>query len=221
MKKVSFSRIQPILDLPDLLELKKKSFADFLQADIPPEKRKFQGLQTAFLDVFPVSNADDTLSLEFLSYSIDKPRYTIEESRIKDVTYAAPLKAIFRLVQKQPGGKVKEIAEQEVYLCDIPLMTDNATFVINGAERAIVSQLHRSPGVIFEEDEEKKISSYGKKLFFARIIPYRGAWLEFEFDLNNLLYVRIDKKRKLFVTTLLRAIGLENDSDILNIFYGI
>lgn len=220
MKKASFSRIQSILELPDLLELQKKSFADFLQDDTSPEKRKFQGLQTVFLDVFPVSNADDTLSLEFNGYTIDKPRYTVDESRTKDATYSAPLKAFFRLLQKQPGGKVKEIAEQEVYLCDIPLLTENATFVINGAERVVVSQLHRSPGVIFEEDEEKRISSYGKKLFFARIIPYRGAWVEFEFDLNNLIYVRIDKKRKLYATTLLRAIGLESDSVVLNTFYG-
>ena len=219
MKKFSFSKITPILDLPDLLELQKKSFADFLQESTPPEKRKFQGLQTAFLDVFPISNTDDTLSLEFISYSSDRPRYTIEEARVKGVTYSAPLKAIFRLVQKQPGGKVKEIAEQEVYLCDLPLMTENANFVINGAERVVVSQLHRSPGVIFEEDEEKKISSFGKKLYFARIIPYRGAWIEFEFDLNNLLYVRIDKKRKLYATTLLRAIGIESDSAILGLFY--
>jgi len=220
MKRINFSCIQSILDLPDLLELAKKSFADFLQGEVPPEKRKFQGLEACFLDVFPINNADETLSLEFVSYSVDKPRYSVEEARIKDGTYAAPLKAIFRLVQKQPGGKVKEIAEQEVYFGDLPLMTENATFVINGAERVVVSQLHRSPGVIFEEDEEKKFSAYGKKLFFARIIPYRGAWVEFEFDLNNLLYVRIDKKRKLFVTTLLWAIGLENDADILNIFYG-
>ena len=129
------------------------------------------------------------------------------------------LKATFRILQKEESARVKQIAEQDVYICDIPFMTDNATFVINGAERVVVSQLHRSPGVIFEEDEEKKISSYGKNLFFARIIPYRGAWVEFEYDLNNVLFVRLDKHKKLPATVLLRAIGLEADEEILRVFY--
>src|SRR5437773_1735546 len=145
----------------------------------------------------------------------------MEEALNNDAIYSAPLKATFRILQREEGGKVKQIAEQDVYICDIPLMTDNATFIINGAERVVVSQLHRSPGVIFEEDEEKKISSYGKALYFARIIPYRGAWVEFEFDLNNTLFVRLDKHKKLPATVLLRACGLETDEQILQMFYDI
>lgn len=221
MKKINFSRISTIIEQPDLIELQKKSFREFLQADTPPEKRKIHGLQASFLDVFPIANGDETLSLEFVSYTLDTPRFDPEESKTKDLTYAAPVKMRLRLLAKDPGGKVREIAEQEVYLADIPLMTENATFIINGAERIVVSQLHRSPGVIFEEDEEKKISSYGKGLFFARMIPYRGAWVEFEFDLNNVLYVRIDKKRKFPATLLLRALGIEKDSELLALFYEV
>src|SRR4029077_15893033 len=144
---------------------------------------------------------------------------TEDEALAKDGVYSAPLKATFRILHREESGKVKQIAEQDVYICDIPLMTENASFVINGAERVVVSQLHRSPGVIFEEDEEKNISSYGKNLFFARIIPYRGAWVEFEFDLNNAIFVRIDKKRKFPATTLLRAAGVEANSQLLSLFY--
>ncbi len=201
--------------------MQKTSMAEFLQWGSAPDKRKIQGLQAAFMDVFPINNNDESLTLEFVSYELGEPRYTVEEALNKDTVYSAPLKATFRILQREEGGsgRVKQIAEQDVYICDIPLMTDNATFVINGAERVVVSQLHRSPGVIFEEDEEKKISSYGKKLFFARMIPYRGAWVEFEFDLNNIIFVRLDKHKKLPATVLLRAIGLETDEDILNVFY--
>src|SRR5437762_2619839 len=199
--------------------MQKTSMEEFLQWNVPPEKRKIQGLQAAFMDVFPISNNDESLTLEFVAYELGEPRYNVEEALNKDAIYSAPLKATFRILQREEGGKVKQIAEQDVYICDIPLMTDNATFIINGAERVVVSQLHRSPGVIFEEDEEKKISSYGKNLFFARIIPYRGAWVEFEFDLNNALYVRLDKHKKLPASVLLRAMGLESDEDILRVFY--
>src|SRR5437762_4150875 len=201
--------------------MQKTSMEEFLQWNVPPEKRKIQGLQAAFMDVFPVSNNDESLTIEFVAYELGESRYTVDEALAKDTIYSAPLKATFRILQRQEGGKVKQIAEQDVYICDIPLMTDNATFVINGAERVVVSQLHRSPGVIFEEDEEKKISSYGKRLYFARIIPYRGAWVEFEFDLNNALYVRLDKHKKLPATVLLRATGLETDEQILQVFYDI
>jgi DNA-directed RNA polymerase subunit beta len=221
MKKISFARIDPVIELPPLLEMQTRSYEEFLQADTKPEERKIQGLQAAFLDVFPITNTDETLQLEFLHYALGEPRYTMEEALSKDASYTAQLRAWLRLVQKQPGGKPKVLTEQEVYLCDLPLMTNRATFIINGVERVVVSQLHRSPGIIFEEDEEKKISSYGKKLFFARMIPYRGAWVEFEFDLNNALFVRIDKKRKFPATVLLRAVGLETDADILALFYDI
>lgn len=219
MKKISFARIKAVIGIPQLLEMQRGSYRDFLQEDVPVKERKIQGLQAAFMDVFPIINADESLALELIEFRLGTPKYTIEEAIEKDATYSAPLKALLRLVHRQPSGKPKVLTEQEVYLCELPLMTETASFVINGAERVVVSQLHRSPGVIFEEDEEKNISSYGKSLFFARMIPYRGAWVEFEFDLNNAIFVRIDKKRKIAATTLLRAAGIETNSQILQLFY--
>jgi len=219
MTKTNFARIPSILPLPELLEMQKKSFRDFLQADVPPEKRKVQGLMATLMDIFPITNVDDTMELQFMGYQLGEPKYPIEEAISKDSTYSVSLKAVIRLVEKKEGGKIRQVAEQDVFFCEIPLMTETATFVINGAERVVVSQLHRSPGIIFEEDEEKNISSYGKKLFYARIIPYRGAWVEFEYDLNNALFVRIDKKRKVPASCLLRIMGIETDSEILKLFY--
>ncbi|OQA90523.1 MAG: DNA-directed RNA polymerase subunit beta [Elusimicrobia bacterium ADurb.Bin231] len=219
MKKINFARIPAVLDLPNLIEVQRNSFAEFLQMETVPEKRKSIGLQAAFTDVFPISSTNGEYSLEFVSYQFDSPKFTEEESLSTDSSYTAPLKATFRLFKKQEKGNPKEISQQDVYICDLPLMTQNATFIINGVERVIVTQMHRSPGVIFEEDEENKISSYGKRLYFARIIPYRGAWVEFEFDIHNVLWVRIDKKRKFLATTLLRATGLDTDADILKAFY--
>jgi len=218
MKRVNFGKISSPIDPPLLLGMQKNSFAEFLQMDVDPEKRKFQGLEGAFKDVFPLTNSDGSLIMEYISYSFGEPKYSVEESIARDETYSSSLKIKLRLLHKKEDGKVKELSEQEVYFGDIPLMTDTATFVINGAERVVVSQIHRSPGVIFEEDEEKKVTVFGKPLYFARIIPYRGAWVEFEFDQNGLLYVRIDRKRKILATTLLRALGFENDNDILNLF---
>src|SRR3989339_2129407 len=218
MKKVNFGRIAPITEPPLLLEMQSESFAEFLQQDVPSEKRKPHGLQGAFRDVFPLTNSDGSLTMEFVSYTLGDPKYSVGESIARDANYSAPLKVLLRLIQKQENGKEKELAEQEVYFGDIPLMTKTATFIINGAERVVVSQIHRSPGVIFEEDEEKRVSAYGKPLYFARIIPYRGAWVEFEFDQNSLLYVRIDRKRKILATTFLRALGFESDSEILELF---
>ena len=218
MKQVNFGKIKSPIDPPLLLGMQRNSFADFLQRDVAPEKRKAQGLEGAFRDVFPIKNSDESLEVQYVSYSFGEPKYSVTESVARDETYSAPLKIKLRLVSKKEDGKEREISEQEVYFGDIPLMTDTATFVINGAERVVVSQIHRSPGVIFEEDEEKKVTIFGKPLYFARIIPYRGAWVEFEFDQNGLLYVRIDRKRKILATTLLRAIGFESDSDILNLF---
>ncbi len=177
MKKISFARIEPVIGLPPLLEMQRSSYIDFLQAEVSPKERKIQGLQAAFLDVFPIHSADDTLLLELVQYNLGTPKHTIQEALDKDGTYGCPLKAVLRLVHIQPSGKPKVLTEQEVYLCDVPLMTESASFIINGAERVVVSQLHRSPGIIFEEDEEKNISSYGKNLYFGRIIPYRGAWV--------------------------------------------
>jgi DNA-directed RNA polymerase subunit beta len=218
MKQEYFGKIIPAIDPPQLLEMQKNSFEEFLQKDVAPEKRKPRGLEGAFRDVFPLTNSDGSLTLEFVSYALSEPKYSEEESIARDVTYSAPLKVLLRLVQKQENGKEKELAEQEVYFGDLPLMTDNATFIINGAERVVVSQIHRSPGVIFEEDEEKRVTSFGKPIYFARIIPYRGAWVEFEFDPNNLLFVRIDRKRKILATTFLRALGFEADDEIMELF---
>ena len=220
-KSLSFSKRHTMIELPDLLEMQKKSFFEFLQKDIDIGKRKTQGLQLAFKDIFPVTNTDETLSIEFVNYVFGTSRYSEGESVEKDATYSIPLKIRVRLLQKEKGNRiaVKEISEQEVFIADVPLMTGKGSFIINGAERVIVSQLHRSPGVIFEEDEEGKISSFGKKLYSARIIPYRGAWVEFGFDINNILYVHIDKKRKILATVLLKALGIEKKSDILSIFY--
>lgn len=218
MKQEIFSRIQAPINPPALLEMQRDSFIEFLQKEVAPEKRKSHGLQGAFKDVFPLSNSDGSLTLEFISYSLGEPKYSAEESRVRDATYAAPLKVLLRLIQKKEDGKEKELAEQEVYFGDVPLMTDTATFIINGAERVVVSQIHRSPGIIFEEDEERRVSAFGKPLYFARMIPYRGAWVEFEFDQNSLLYVRIDRKRKILATTFLRALGFETDKDILELF---
>ena len=218
MKRENFGRIIPAIDPPQLLKMQTVSFAEFLQQDVPSEKRKPHGLEGAFKDVFPLTNSDGSLTLEFISYSLGEPKYSIEESIARDTTYAAPLRVLLRLVQNQENGKEKELAEQEVYFGDVPLMTETASFIINGAERVVVSQIHRSPGVIFEEDEEKRVSAYGKPLYFARMIPYRGAWVEFEFDQNSLLYVRIDRKRKVLATTFLRALGIENESEILELF---
>ncbi len=220
-KTVNFAKIPNILKISDLLEVQKDSYEEFLQKKVPLPKRQNIGLESSFQDVFPIANSEGTMFLEFVNYTLGEPIYTVSECREKGLSYCSGLKAKLRLSVKEKIGsrvKVKQISEQEVFICDLPLMNETGSFVINGAERVIVSQLHRSPGVIFEDDEEKKISSYGKKLYIARIIPYRGAWVEFEFDINNMVYVRINKKRKLLMTTMLRALGYKSDADILKLF---
>ncbi len=220
MKQIKFGKIPQAMALPSLLEMQTNSFRDFMQLGVEPEERKLLGLQAAFLDVFPIESADGSMVLDFVRYEFGDPRYaTPEEAQDHDSSWNRPLKAILRLSSRQPSGKLKQIVEQEVVLCEVPIMTETASFIINGAERVVVSQLHRSPGIIFEEDEEKKISALGKKLFLAKVIPYRGAWIEFEFDLNNILYVRIDRKKKFEATAFLRACGVESDADILKVFY--
>jgi len=233
VKKIDFARIPSIMSIPNLIEVQKNSFEEFLQRDVPPEKRKRQGLQAAFLDIFPIENVDQTMRLEFEwedkgrkggGYILEEPKYDKMEAINKDTTYSIPLKIRVRLVIKKGTRKKPIIKEQSVYLCNLPCMTDMGTFIINGAERVVVNQLHRSPGVIFEEDQEPgtkkiKISSYGKRLYVASIIPYRGAWVEFEFDSNNALFVKIDKKRKFPATELLKALRLETNEQILHVFY--
>lgn len=216
----NFGKISSKLPLPDLLDMQKQSFVDFLQLDVAPSKRELKGLQAAFEDVFPIEAPDGSMRLEFLKYELGSPRYaTPAEAAVRDSTYSAPLKALLRLYVKQKNGKMKEASDQDVTLCDLPLMTDSGCFVFNGAERVVVSQMHRSPGIIFEEDEEKKQSTLGKKLYVARIIPYRGAWIEFSFDLMNALWVRIDRKKKVLASTFLRACGLETNAQIIQAFY--
>ncbi|MBR4355982.1 MAG: DNA-directed RNA polymerase subunit beta [Elusimicrobiaceae bacterium] len=219
-KQTNFGKISTKLPLPDLLDMQKQSFVDFLQLDVAPSKRELRGLQAAFEDVFPIEAPDGSMRLEFLKYELGTPRYaTPAEATVRDSTYAAPLKAWMRLYVKQKNGKMKEASDQDVTLCDLPLMTDAGCFVFNGAERVVVSQMHRSPGIIFEEDEEKKQSTFGKRLYVARIIPYRGAWIEFSFDLMNALWVRIDRKKKVLASTFLRACGLETNAQIIQTFY--
>ncbi len=220
MKQLNFSKTQQIINVPDLLEMQKRSFRWFLQIDRDPRKREVQGLQAAFEDVFPIKSADESLILDFIRYELGKTKYlSPEEALVRGGTYSAPLKVYLRLSKKKTDGKIKQIMEQDVSLCDLPLMTENGSFIFNGAERVVVSQLHRSPGIIFEEDEDKKQSTKGKPLFYARIIPYRGAWVEFEFDIDNCLWVRLDRKKKISVSTFLKACGIETNGEILRLFY--
>ncbi|OJX13161.1 MAG: DNA-directed RNA polymerase subunit beta [Caedibacter sp. 37-49] len=206
----SFEKLSGVAPMPNLIELQKNSYEAFLQRNIPFEKRQMLGLQAVFHSVFPVKDFADKAQLEFYHYDFDEPKYDVEECRQRGATYSAPLKVIFRLVvwdvDEDTGARsIRDIKEQEVYMGDIPLMTDNGTFIINGVERVIVSQMHRSPGVFFDHDRGKTHAS-GKLLFSGRVIPYRGSWLDFEFDAKDLLYVRIDRRRKLHATTLLMAL---------------
>ena len=210
-KTKNFGRIPEHLEIPDLLELQTLPFAEFLQADVAKTRRENKGLQEVFNEVFPIGSADGKNQLEFLSYQTGKPKYDLGEAMRRGLTYAAPLSVRLRL--RTP----KEMKEQEVYLGDIPLMTPTGTFIVNGDERVVVSQLHRSPGVFFEEDMHPN----GKRMYTARVIPYRGAWLEFEFDLTDTLHAVIDRKRKILVTTFLRAIGVGGDEQILDAFCGV
>ena len=192
------------MDIPNLLDVQLQSFENFLQLKVAPDKRANQGLQAVFEEVFPISDARGNFSLEFVSYGLGEPKYDVDECAERDVTFAAPLKATLRLLVKETVDgekKVKEVIEQEVYLGELPIITEKGTFIINGAERVIVSQLHRSPGVFFDEETHPN----GKRLFTARIIPYRGSWVEFTTDINDMIYVHIDRKRKLPVTVLLYA----------------
>jgi DNA-directed RNA polymerase subunit beta len=208
------------MDMPDLLAVQKESFAHLLQADIPPEKRENDGLQAVFQDVFPITDVKENYSLEFVKYSIGEPKYSVDECQERDMTFAAPLKATLRLVMKEDvegEKKIKAVTEKEVFLGEVPLLTDLGTFVINGAERVIVSQLHRSPGVVFEES----IHPNGQKLYSSRIIPFRGSWVEFTVDIHDIIYVHIDKKKKFPVSALLRAFGWNTNAQILKLFYSV
>ena len=212
--RVNFASVKNPLPYPDFLEVQLKSFQDFLQLDTPPEKRNNEGLYKVFAENFPIADTRNNFVLEFLDYYIDPPRYTIEECLERGLTYSVPLKAKLKLYCTDPDHEDFDTVIQDVYLGPIPYMTEKGTFVINGAERVVVSQLHRSPGVFFGQS----MHANGTKLYSGRIIPFRGSWIEFATDINNVMYAYIDRKKKLPVTTLLRAIGLESDKDIIDIF---
>lgn len=217
-----FRKFQTLMDIPDLIEVQLNSFHQFLQTDTNPEERKNYGLQAAFNAVFPIKDYNETASLEFVRYILDPPAYDVDECKEKALTYTMPMKIMVRLILKDvdPETKtktVRDIKEQEVFFGDLPIMTSNGTFIINGIERVIVSQLHRSPGVFFEYDK-LKIQSTGRPVYMARIIPYEGSWLDFEFDQKDIMYVKVDKKKKFYATVVLKALGY-TEEDILRRFY--
>ncbi len=213
-ERISFAARKQQLDYPDFLEVQLKSFTEFFQLGTTPENRRKEGLFQVFMENFPITDTRNNFVLEFIDYSIDPPRYRIEECIERGLTFSVPLKAKLRLYCTDPEHEDFDTVIQDVYLGTVPYMTDRGTFVINGAERVVVSQLHRSPGVFFGQS----IHANGTKLYSARIIPFKGSWIEFATDINNVMYAYIDRKKKLPVTTLLRAIGFESDKDILEIF---
>ncbi|MCQ2313127.1 MAG: DNA-directed RNA polymerase subunit beta [Paludibacteraceae bacterium] len=213
-QRVNFSAMQQQMPYPDFLDIQLKSFRDFVQMDSTPEQRRQEGLYKVFCENFPIQDTRNSFSLEFLDYSVEPPRYSIEECLLRGLTYCVPLKAKLKLSCSDPDHEDFDTVIQDVYLGTVPYMTPKGTFVINGAERVIVSQLHRSPGVFFGTS----MHSNGTKLYSARIIPFRGSWIEFATDINKVMYAYIDRKKKLPVTTLLRAIGFESDKDILDCF---
>ncbi|EYF03299.1 DNA-directed RNA polymerase subunit beta [Chondromyces apiculatus] len=217
----NLGRVRRIIDVPNLIDIQKSSYDKFLQMSIPPHEREEVGLQAVFRSVFPIKDFNGTSELVFVSYNLEPPKYDVEECRQRGMTYAAPIKVTNQLMiyDTRDGGEriVRDIKEQEVYFGELPLMTETGTFIINGTERVVVSQLHRSPGVFFDHDKGKTHSS-GKLLYSARVIPYRGSWLDFEFDPKDIIYVRIDRRRKMHATVLLRALGYTTQ-DLLNYFY--
>jgi DNA-directed RNA polymerase subunit beta len=217
-----YGKIREVLEMPNLIEVQKSSYDLFLNSGDGDKPQDGEGLQGVFQSVFPIKDFNETAVLEFVRYELEKPKYDVDECQQRDMTYSAPLKVTLRLivfdVDEETGAKsVKDIKEQDVYMGDMPLMTQNGTFIVNGTERVVVSQMHRSPGVFFDHDKGKTHSS-GKLLFACRIIPYRGSWLDFEFDAKDLVYARIDRRRKLPVTTLLYALGMDQDA-IMGAYY--
>src|SRR6056300_1479106 len=210
-----YGKIDEVIEMPNLIEVQKSSYDLFLKSGDQPTPLDGEGIHGVFQSVFPIKDFNETSVLEYVGYELEKPKYDVEECQQRDMTYSAPLKVTLRLivfdVDEDTGAKsVKDIKEQDVFMGDMPLMTQNGTFVVNGTERVIVSQMHRSPGVFFDHDKGKTHSS-GKLLFACRIIPYRGSWLDFEFDAKDIVFARIDRRRKLPVTTLLYALGMEQE----------
>ncbi|MEX0639333.1 MAG: DNA-directed RNA polymerase subunit beta, partial [Balneolaceae bacterium] len=212
--RLTFGRTKQVIDYPDFLDVQLASFEEFTQLDVAPQDRKVQGLQRIFSENFPIVDSRETHILEFLYYSVDTPKYNIRECQERGLTYAVPLKAKMRLSSVDDGDEASETIEQEVFLGDLPWMTDHGTFVINGAERVIVSQLHRSPGVFFGQS----VHPNGTQLYSARVIPFKGSWIEFTTDIRDVLWAYIDRKKKVPATTLLRALGFGTDLDILTLF---
>src|SRR5512139_1783808 len=218
----NFSKIKEVLEISNLIEIQTRSYKQFLQADVEPERRELFGLQGVFKTVFPIKDFYETASLEFVSYRLTEPKYDVEECLLRGMTYSAPIKVTVQLVVRDTDEEtkvkgIKTVKEQEVYFGEIPLMTENGTFIINGTERVIVSQLHRSPGVFFDHDPIKPHTG-GRLFYYARIIPSRGSWIDFEFDQKDLLHVRIDRRRKIPVTVFLRALKYTGE-ELLNYFY--
>ncbi|WP_089852134.1 DNA-directed RNA polymerase subunit beta [Salipiger marinus] len=217
-----YGKIREVLEMPNLIEVQKSSYELFLNSGDQPKPQEGEGIMGVFQSVFPINDFNETARLEFVSYELEKPKYDVEECMQRDMTYSAPLKVTLRLIvfdmDEDTGAKsIKDIKEQDVFMGDMPLMTPNGTFIVNGTERVIVSQMHRSPGVFFDHDKGKTHSS-GKLLFACRIIPYRGSWLDFEFDAKDIVFARIDRRRKLPVTTLLYALGLDQEA-IMDAYY--
>src|ERR671921_2371479 len=221
MKQISFGKLDEGMEMPHLLDIQTRAFEALLQLDAASHDREDVGLERVFKDLFPITDVHENFSLEFVRYTLGEPKYTVAECIERDMTYSAPLKATLQLVIFEDAGdgtkRPRNIIEKEVYLGELPLLTELGTFVINGAERVIVSQLHRSPGVVFEESTHPN----GQRLISARIIPFRGSWVEFTVDIHDVIYVHIDKKKKFPATALLRAFGYGTNKDIYNVFFGV
>src|SRR5665811_1191579 len=220
MKKISFAKLDQGMEMPHLLDIQTRAFESLLQLDAASQNREDIGLERVFKDLFPITDVHENFSLEFKSYALGEPKYSVAECIERDMTYSAPLKATLQLIvfeTTEAGKRPKNIIEKEVYLGELPLLTPLGTFVINGAERVVVSQLHRSPGVVFEESTHPN----GQRLISSRIIPFRGSWVEFTVDIHDVVYVHIDKKKKFPATALLRALGYGSNSDILRLFFAV
>ncbi len=217
----AFSKIPRIVEIPNLIEIQNQTFERFLQTNVEPEKRENVGLQAVFNSVFPIKDFNDSASLEFVGYTLEEPKYDVQECLQRGMTYAAPFKVTIRLVawdDADGSQAIRDVKEQEVYFGEIPIMTENGTFIVNGTERVIVSQLHRSPGIFFDTSVSTTVTAAGKKIFSCRVIPYRGSWLDLEFDHKDLLFARIDRRRKIHVTVLLKALGYSPE-ELLAYFY--
>ena len=216
----NFGTFAKVMELPNLVETQTKSYSEFLQADLAPDSRKNQGLEDVFNSLFPIKSVSGNAALEYVSYELGNPAYNVQECLVQGLSYSAPLRIKVKLViydRETNFKEVKDIKEGEVFMGEVPLMTPDASFVVNGTERVVVSQLHRSPGVFYDHDKGKTHSS-GKVLYSARVIPYRGSWLDFEFDPKDILFSRIDRRRKIPATIMLRALDMSTQ-EILSEFY--